>query len=630
MSPSQKKAAARPEWSKLLQMSSPSDPQTLLDLARLDLANGQLAAAQERCLQVLGAHQHHPGALQVLGEILCSQGRHEEAVRVFNALTLMQPTVATHWQNLGTALRPMRRHAQALAAFERALQLGPPSAGLLYNLGVLQMDRCEYHAAHLALRDAVALAPTHATIRWAFAQCCYDMTRLEEAVAALESWQQLEQLTPEISVLIVLLLVMMGAVHEAEPALQRLLAHPPQAGRSALVVACIQERLHRLGEARETLRHLERDATLATDPERLLMSAVLAERAGQYTEAHSQLSLALEHQREFVHQHKLLYPLARMCDALGRYDEAYAAAERAHVSQLALLELQTGKVSVEESQPWSHTAHGCDPDDVAMWERAGPAMHDTPIFIVGFPRSGTTLLEQVLDAHPQLQSMDEQPFLLTALAEVSDRGTRYPGGLGQLSRQDLEEIRAHYWDRARKRGRLAPGRRLVDKNPLSMLVLPLIRRLFPEARIVLAIRHPCDTLLSCFLQHFRAPGLALACRDLATLAQAYSRAFDFWYSQAALLHPVSYELRYEDLTADIATEVGKLTAFLQLPWDEAMLTPWKRARAKGFINTPSYAQVIEPVSTRAVGRWHRYERHFTPAVRVALRPWIERWGYSFT
>ena len=141
---------------------------------------------------------------------------------------------------------------------------------------------------------------------------------------------------------------------------------------------------------------------------------------------------------------------------------------------------------------------------------------------------------------------------------------------------------------------------------------------------------PAAPELSCFLQHFRAPGLALACRDLATLAEAYSRAFAFWYSQAALLHPVSYELRYEDLTANIAREVERLTAFLQLPWDEAMLTPWKHARAKGFINTPSYAQVIEPVSNRSVGRWCHYERHFTPAVRVALRPWIERWGYSFT
>src|SRR5258708_25986672 len=126
-----------------------SDPEELLRLARQDLAGGQLADAQEKCLQVLGAHQHHPGALEVLGEALFAGGRSEEAVRVFNALTLMHPTVALHWQNLGTVLRPTGRYAQALAAFERALQLAPPSPGLLYNLGVLAMDRFDYSAAYL-------------------------------------------------------------------------------------------------------------------------------------------------------------------------------------------------------------------------------------------------------------------------------------------------------------------------------------------------------------------------------------------------------------------------------------------------------------------------------------------------
>jgi len=156
-------------------MSFPSNPAALLDLARQDLASGQVAAAQEKCLRVLDAHHHHPGGLEVLGTILNAQGRYEEAVRIFNALTLMQPTVAAHWQNLGTVLRPTGRQAQSLAAFERALRLAPPTAGLLYNLGALQMDRLEYGAAHLALRDAVALAPRDARIRWTYAQCCYDM-----------------------------------------------------------------------------------------------------------------------------------------------------------------------------------------------------------------------------------------------------------------------------------------------------------------------------------------------------------------------------------------------------------------------------------------------------------------------
>jgi len=607
-----------------------SDPEVLLDLARQDLASGQLAAAEAKCLQVLGPRHHHLGALEVLGEILLSQGRHDDAIRVFNSLTLMQPTVARHWQNLGTVLRPTRRYAQALAAFERALQLAPPSAGLLYNLGALQMDRFDYQAGHLALRDAVAIAPRDARIRLTFAQCCYDLGRREEALAAVEDWETLEGLTVELTVPIALLLVVAGAQHQAQAAVQRLLANPPQKGRAAVGFAFILERLHRLDEAGAVMERLElNDRSLDADPERLLMSAVLADRAGQHEEAYRHLSLALKNQQEFVHRYNLLYPLAKACDALGRYDEAYAAAEEAHRSQQTFLEVVRGKSSEEDSQLWSLTANGCDLADIAALEGVGPAMEDSPIFIVGFPRSGTTLLEQVLDAHPLLQSMDEQPFLLRAVVEVTNRGIHYPAELNKLTQEALDDIRAHYWDGARERARLLPGRRLVDKNPLNMILLPLIRRLFPNARIILTIRHPCDTVLSCFLQHFRSD-LALLCRDLTTLAKTYSRAFGFWYSQWPLSRPFSCELRYERLAANFAMEVEKLSVFLELPWHEAMLAPGEHARAKGFIGTPSYAQVIEPVSNRSVGRWKHYERHFREDVLTILEPWIERWGYSLT
>jgi tetratricopeptide (TPR) repeat protein len=612
-------------------MSFPSDPAALVDLARQDLAGGQIGAAQEKCLRVLDAHHHHPGALDVLGTILSLQGRYEEAVRVFNALTLMQPAVAAHWQNLGTVLRPTGRRAQSLAAFERALRLGPPTAGLLYNLGALQMDRLDYSAAQLALRDAVALAPRDARVRWTYAQCCYDMGHRQEAVTAVEDWETLEGLSVEITVSIALLLVTSGAAHRAQPALQRLMADPPVAGRAAVGFALLLERLHRLDEARAVMKQLELDGgTPKAASERLAMSAVsavLAERAGRHEDAHQHLTSALAKQQEFVHRYNLLYPLAKACDALGRYEEAFAAAAEAHRSQLAFLERATGSAPEEESRLWALTTNGCDPDDIAHWERDGPALEGSPVFIVGFPRSGTTLLEQVLDAHPLLQSMDEQPFLLQAVARVTEQGFAYPAELGKLRGSDLNAIRADYWHAVRNRIPLAPERRLVDKNPLNMVLLPMIRRLFPGAPIVLAVRHPCDTVLSCFLQHFRSD-LALLGGDLTALARSYSRAFGFWYSQCSLLRPDIHELKYEQLTADFATEVDRLCVFLQLPRHQAMLAPGEHARAKGFISTPSYAQVLEPVSSRSVGRWKHYEQYFGHETLTVLAPWIERWGYS--
>jgi hypothetical protein len=249
------------------------------------------------------------------------------------------------------------------------------------------------------------------------------------------------------------------------------------------------------------------------------------------------------------------------------------------------------------------------------------------VFIVAFPRSGTTLLELTLDAHPLLRSMDERPFIQNALDEIVALGIRYPEQLGRLSNTQLDQIRASYWGRVEQKVRLEPGQRLVDKNPLNLLRLPVIRRLFPHARILFAIRHPCDVLLSCYMQHFRAPDFALLCADLRTLAVGYRRGMDFWYQQADLLQPAVREVFYERFVSDFDTEVRAIGDFLQLPWDEGMLAPASHARSKGFISTPSYSQVVQPVNQKAVGRWRHYEQHFATVI-PELQPCLQRWGYS--
>ena len=609
-------------------MSAAYDPDRLAELAARDLQHHQIAAAESKCLRALSTHREHRGALNVLGMVLHAQGRHEDAVRVFNALTQFEPRTAEYWGNLGTALRPTRRYDAALAAYDRALQLGGVSADLLYNIGVLHVDRCEYETAADLFGRAVGLAPTDAGLRLALAQCCFDVMRSEEALATLEGWPGFAGLTPEIIAGIAHLLVTMGETRRAEPALARVLEHAQRGGLTSLRLVRILERTNRLREAHEALSRIKaRPETDSNDPDLLLTEAALAQRDGADEQACGLYLAVLKSHDDFLRRHHVLFPLAKSLDALGRYDEAYASLEEAHRSQVAFLEFAAGKQAGEGSPAMKLARKGCDREDVATWQDAhAPGVEDSPIFIVAFPRSGTTLLEQILDAHPALRSMDETPFLKRALEDAIACGVRYPAELGRLSAAQLQDIRGHYWSQVRGKVELQPGQRLVDKNPLNMMRLPLIRRLFPQARTVLAVRHPCDTLLSCFQQQFRAPDLALICRDLPTLATNYRTAFDFWYAQLPLLGAATLELRYEMLVADFASEVRKLAEFLMLPWNEALLAPGEHARAKGYISTPSYSQVVQPINRKSVGRWKRYEKHFKDALPI-LMPYVQRWGY---
>lgn len=605
---------------------SASDVDALVRLAAEDLEKDAVAAAEAKCLRALDLDREHEDGWTVLGMVLQARGRHDESIRVFNSLTLKHPGIARHWENLGVAYRAAQRHDAALAAFARALALGPPSALLLYNIGLVHAEILDLPSAHAVLTRARALAPRDAWIATALAKCCYDLGDFEAAQSALEGFEQFEGQTAASLAEIAYLLTLMGRSPQAKPAIERLASLAPL-GRAALTQANVLERLNRVPEARTALQRARFGSSLpGSDPDLLLAEAVLAQRASQHEEARDLLRQALKEPASFELRHNLLFPLAVSLDALGDYRGAFAAMSEAHRSQAAYLEAALGKTAAAGSPTLKLTERGVEAEEVARWiDPAAPSSAESPVFVVGFPRSGTTLLEVALDAHPALRSMDEQPFLARVIDHIHALGLEYPADLGKLSDQQLALLRTHYWRRVEGQVALRIGERLVDKNPLNLLRLPLIRRLFPRAHTILIVRNPLDVLMSCFIQHFRAPDLALLCRDLPTLAQAYRRAFDFWYEQAPRLGAATFELRYEALVEDLAGRLRAVVDFLELPWNPALLSPAAQARARGFISTPSYTQVIQPVSTQAIGRWRRYERELGEVMPI-LAPYLERWG----
>lgn len=588
----------------------------------------KLDIAERHCQRVLARVPGNLRALGVYGAVLHAQERYTDAEGVFNQLVQIDPNTGTHWMNLGTAQRGAGKFDEALRAYTRAAELGSVNADFYFNVGLTHLDRRDYESARVVLKKALELAPDDALIRSEYIKACYETLQTEEALEALQGWTEFSGLTPGQLADVGQRMMNLGETERAERVITQLAASALDV-HAMLTLAQIMERTNRLPEAQQLVERISNDPRAASLGLDLLVArAQLAQRAGDHERACELFQSALAEVVHFHDRHFVLFPLVKSLDALKRYDEAFAALTDAHASQIAHLKL-TAPMAVAKGTPtWEITRYGCDPADIAQWDPAGaPSLEDSPVFVVAFPRSGTTLLEQTLDAHPQLKSMDEQPIVQAALDDVIAAGIHYPEEMGKLTAQQVAAIRARYFERAASKVKLAPGQRIVDKNPLNMLRLPIIQRLFPNAPIILAVRHPCDVVLSCFMQHFRAPHFVMLCSDLQVLADGYRRSFDFWYEQAAMLSPNILEVRYESFVADFERGVREIAEFLRLPWHDSMLAPAEHARAKGYISTPSYSQVVQPVNQKAVGRWRAYERHLAPVI-PRLLPYLQRWGYS--
>jgi tetratricopeptide (TPR) repeat protein len=589
---------------------------------------GQFEQAEPVCRRVASEVPNQESVLSLWAAVLYALNRHAEAEPIFATLVELHPGRAVYWMNLATSRRALGQYDQALQAYMRAAALGCDTAAFHFNVGLTHLDRRDYESARAVLKRAVELDPDDALIRSEYIKACYESMQMEEATAALQGWTDFSGLAPDQLAEAGHRIMNLGETQLAERVVSQL--HAAQLDpRATLTLAQIMERTNRISEAQQLIDRLSADPqaqSLGTDL--LVMRAQIAQRTGKHELARELFEQTLQRTGQFHDRHFALFPLVRSLDALKCYDDAFAAMVEAHQSQIEHLKL-TAPLAVARGTPtWEIAKWSCDPDDIKQWDAADPpSRQDSPIFVVAFPRSGTTLLEQTLDAHPSLRSMDEQPFVQYALDDIIAAGVYYPEQLAKLAPDQLRTIRARYLERATAKVQLQPGQRLVDKNPLNLLRLPAIQRLFPNAPILLAVRHPCDVILSCFMQHFRAPHFVMLCASLQSLAEGYRRSFDFWYEQSAMLSPHVLEVRYESFVADFERGVRDMAEFLQLSWHDAMLAPAEHARAKGFISTPSYSQVVQPVNQKAVGRWRAYERHLAP-ITPLLQPYLERWGYA--
>jgi tetratricopeptide (TPR) repeat protein len=389
-------------------------------------------------------------------------------------------------------------------------------------------------------------------------------------------------------------------------------------------LALVFEKTHRLDDAEKVA-----EEALQFDPHAPLANLAAAKSQRRRKNPANALALLTRIPLEICNpsiQADVLNEQGKVYDLLGKYEKAFECFSRSNgvtsrTYSAGRIDKHAFPDKIKRMKSWL-TSYPAMPAD-------SPADPQDPkaVFIIGFPRSGTTLLEQILASRSNIRTLEEKPLVAAMINLLHIRNIPYPEALSGLSDQFIRDLRQTYHHKA---ATLLPEHHegvFIDKLPLNIVDVGLIYRVFPHAKIILALRHPCDICLSCFMQSFRLNESMVHFLNLEDTVRLYDMVMTLWTCYAQTLPLNLYVIRYEDLVTDFENQTMKLFRFLHIPWDPSVHDFHIHARSKGTITTPSYHQVAEPIYRGSLKRWTHYAEYFRPFFN-RLRPHAERFGYD--
>jgi len=490
-------------------------------------------------------------------------------------------------------LETQGRDREALSDLEQARALAPRDLAVLNALGLSLSRQDRLQEAADAFDDAIAVQPDFAPAH--FNKGCASEA-LGELDAARAAYVRATELTPDV----------------AEP-FARLASLATRRGdwKDARALA---GRALQLDPANVTARCA-------------LAAADIEEKA--FDAADAALAKLLAEPLSFQDRYNVQGLLGDLRNAQTRYSQAFRAYtegnlefREAHAPRFA------GRQTALDSIRWLTAHFEAAPTTPRQPADLDPAQHGKAaghVFLLGFPRSGTTLLEQVLASHARVISMEEKEAFL-------DSGRVFLGDpaafekLASLSGRELSGYRQAYWRRVEGYGIDVGSKVFIDKLPFHTLKLPLIVKLFPDAKILFALRDPRDVLLSCLRRRFRMNPYMyelMTPQDAARFYDAYMNLAELYRRKLPL---DLIDLRHEDLVDDFEKETRRVCAFLGIEWSQAMRNFSERGKVRA-IATPSAAQLSRGLYREGLGQWRNYEDELRPTF-ATLQRWVERFGYE--
>ena len=620
------------------------DPATIKSLFDLYRA-GEYRALLERAQALLETWPDEPALHSLAGSACLEMQDYDSAIRRYRAALALRPDLAKVHNSLGIACLRSGQVEDAANSFHNAVKHDSQLAQAWFNLGIVYENRNRLAEAAGYYKQATLINPVYHQALCSLAKVLWELRIPDQVEEYFEKAVAIEE--------------------NYLPAHMGLLRFLEQGNRHERLRAAVSRARRALGE-HDVVR---------------LHEGILADIDGEHERARSLLeafSITVADAWTRHGERTRLARLAHLCDRLDDTARAFLYAQKANglsreISDSKGIDKSRFLQTVEKRRqyftagninqwpdltpskpsfrrrPESSETTGRPAGDTESHWMPGQARHDegdirgqskisgeiltltpgieNPVFIIGFPRSGTTLLDTLLRGHPDIRLAEEADAVPALVNRLSGQSDERLDTLANLQDRDVEDLRKTYFDALARHAKPDDGVLPIDRFALNTVYAGEIHRIFPRARFILLLRHPADCVLSCFMQTFYETPANAGFFNLEDSAHLYDRVFGLWRQYTDLLQLNVLQLKYEDLVADAETTCRRILDFLDMPWHPGILEHERTARDRPLIGTASYNQVTRPLYTEAQGRWRRYRAELEPVLPV-LGPWISYFGYK--
>jgi tetratricopeptide (TPR) repeat protein len=567
---------------------------------------GQLLPAQQMFRYVLGLEPHNAEAMHLLGGISLQLREYDQALEHFRAAARASDN-PVFWNDLGVACIAAGEFREGVTAIEQALQLRPEYPEAYNNLGIASQQVGEAARALDSFEQAIRLRPGYAEAYCNLGNALREQGEYEGAAVACEQAFRLRPESAEAANNLGLALQESGQVEKAADYYRLALElRPTFAGASNNLATALKE-LGLLEEAATQFR-----ATLRLQPNHALVYYNLCQlvadgRATLEPAEFNHLKTLVEAgQGSPVDRSVLAFALAAVLERQGAYDQAFRYYQQAN--EVRRRSLEEAKREFDPFRFQAQVDQVIATFDAEYFRKVQGWGTDTdlPIFILGVPRSGTTLVEQILSSHPEVfgaGELGEMPRLLRALARTAG-DVRYDPPPVLPSEDVARDLAAGYLRRLQQVG--GSARRVTLKTLENFLYLGVVGTLFPRAPVLYCRREPLDVCVSCYFQNFQGSDFSWSLRDVGVYYRQYERLMAHW---SRVLPMPLLEVAYEELIAHPEAVMRKMVEFCGLEWNARCLAFFNNPRP---VRTSSTVQVRKPLSTRSIGRWKHFASHLEP------------------